>query len=50
MSVTLNRSKLNSYLSLYEFVAMIFQRIFSDKTTQKGGFKHLNNFIKTYLN
>ena len=51
MSVTLNRSNLNSYLSLYEFVASLFKEYSHDKKPLKRVvLKSANNIVKSYLN
>ncbi len=51
MSVTLNRSNLNSYLSLYEFVALIIKEYSNDRKPPKRVIlKNPNNMMKSYLN
>ena len=51
MSVTLNRSNLNSYLSLYEFVALIIKEYSNDrKPPKRVVLKNPNNMMKSYLN
>lgn len=51
MSVTLNRSNLNSYLSLYEFVASLFKEYSHDKKPPKRVvLKNPNNIMMSYLN
>ncbi len=51
MSVTLNRSNLNSYLNLYEFVALIIKEYSNDrKPPKRVVLKNPNNMMKSYLN